>query len=92
MTPMRCTKCHTTIDKCACPELDDHLREIMHDPKSPIAVKWCRTCNKHYARCKCETPEFYILQGGKDVTADYTGPKAVRNMLGDRVVPDLTKR
>ncbi len=37
-------------------------------------------------------PEFYILCGGQDVTARFTGPDGVRNVLGQRVIPDLRAR
>ena len=32
---------------------------------------WCKACDKHYARCKCETPQFYVRCNGQDATAQF---------------------
>lgn len=87
-TSLTCTRCDTTIDKCTCPDMDESLKKVVFDPAGLMAVKWCRKCDKHFARCHCESPEFYIVLGGKET--DMT--QGVRNGLGQMVVPDLTAR
>lgn len=69
-----------------CPEMDGVLKGIAFAPEGRVAFKWCRLCDKHYARCKCESPQFYIVCGGVEMTMPLT------DLLGHTVVPDLTKR
>jgi hypothetical protein len=58
---MYCAKCQTDVADCTCPGIDESLKAAGKSPY--IAMKWCSTCDKHYARCKCENPTFYILTG-----------------------------
>ena len=73
---------------CQCPDRDEQLRKIAYDPKSYVAFKWCRKCDKHYARCKCEQPEFYAILRGKEIDVS----NGLQSLAGNRVAPDLTKR
>ena len=29
-------------------------------PNSYVKMRWCNKCDKHYARCKCQEPEWTI--------------------------------
>lgn len=63
---IRCSICEVTIDKCTCPDADERLRGIRG---KEVAMKWCRTCDRHYGRCKCPPPyAFYVRVDGKDAT------------------------
>ena len=59
-TWMVCENCNLAINLCTCPDVDERLATI---PSTHVAVKWCRVCNKHYARCKCPVPDFYVRGG-----------------------------
>lgn len=82
-----CVQCGQNIADCPCADQDRRLRELAQS--SGVAFKWCRKCDKHFARCKCEEFEFYLILNGKDVTEEMMG---ARNLLGQRVFIDLTKR
>jgi hypothetical protein len=63
------------------------LRTMAYDQHSHVVFKWCRKCDNHYALCKCDPPEFYVICRGKDVTN-----QGFTNILGNKVEADLTKR
>lgn len=83
----KCSKCEVEVVDCVCPDIDARLKHSAFDPKGVVAFKWCRTCDKHYARCKCAIPAFYAVYRGQEFDAN-----KYRNLLGQKVVPDLTKR
>lgn len=88
MTSLSCTVCGATVDQCACPDIDARLRKSFHDPTGTyVMAKWCRRCDKHYARCTCERPDFYILSAGQDISH-----QTFRMADGTIVVPDLTRK
>lgn len=62
MSSMTCGKCNHGIGDCICPDADQRLREA--SDSEFILFKWCRKCDKHYARCKCEEPDFGVRSGG----------------------------
>lgn len=85
---MVCNKCGP-VSQCTCPDIDQRLKDTAFAPRFKFLMfKWCRTCDKHYARCRCETPAFYIVSGGQEVLIPRGG---FPNMAGDMVKPDLTK-
>lgn len=65
---IRCGICDVTMDKCVCLDADERLRSITD---GRVAMKWCRKCDRHYGRCKCEVPQFYVRCGGQDITAQF---------------------
>jgi hypothetical protein len=64
---MICTKCGHGFGACRCPDMDDRLKRVAFAPDSAVAFKWCRACDKHYARCKCESPDYFIVHRGQDI-------------------------
>ncbi len=86
---MVCTICGQAIGQCTCPGRDENLHALAYDPAGMVAFKWCRTCDKHYARCVCLVPDFYVIQGGQELPVPDGG---WRNLAGGRTKPDLTKR
>lgn len=90
MTPLTCTQCGRSISDCQCPDIDDRLRRIAHGRlMTDVLFKWCRGCDKHYARCLCATPQFYIISAGEDVTA--TAQRGLRDLADGFTVPDLRR-
>jgi hypothetical protein len=86
---MVCQTCGP-IAQCTCPDCDERLKDVAFGPRYKFLMfKWCRTCDKHYARCRCETPAFYIVSGGTEIPVSARGFETV---TGERVVPDLEKR
>lgn len=57
---MFCAKCNNELGDCVCPDIDDRLRAL-----DMVILKWCLTCDKHYARCKCAEPIFGIRTDGR---------------------------
>jgi len=85
---MVCTRCSSEISDCSCPDRDASLKTIAMDPHATgVLFKWCRICDKHYARCKCETPDFYLLSGGQEIPV-----YGLRDITGKLVNPDVLRR
>lgn len=84
---MRCGKCGTGFDKCTCPNADERLKSLAFDPKGFVAFKWCRTCDKHYARCKCETPAFYLVHRGEEMKQEI-----FQTLEGGKLIPNMRER
>jgi hypothetical protein len=80
------------MNTCVCADADARLHTVAYDPTATVLMfKWCRQCDKHYARCRCETPAFFIISAGKDITAQVEhGLPSVGG--GGIVIPDLTRR
>jgi hypothetical protein len=90
MTPLTCTLCHRPVCDCHCPDIDDRLRKIAYGPEmTEVVLKWCRHCDKHYARCQCGTPAFFIISAGVDVTTDFKHGRP--NAAGGITIPDLRR-
>ncbi len=69
-------------------DIDDRLRKIAYGPEmTEVVLKWCRQCDKFYARCACQTPSFFIISAGQDVTT-----QTYRSLDGHGVMPDLEHR
>lgn len=83
-----CGICNLNIAECTCPDIDERMKAGVFHPDCIIATKWCQKCDKHWSRCRCETPTFVAILGGKVV--DLSG--GLRNMFGERIAPDLNAR
>ena len=60
---MWCMQCNRDLGRCECPDLPERLAEI--GQSANIVSRYCRICDKHYALCKCEIPEWAMKSGGK---------------------------
>jgi hypothetical protein len=89
MTALSCTVCGRPLNDCQCPDIDERMRKLVHDDECRVMIKWCRKCDKHYARCLCGTPEFFIIYQNEDITDKVKD--GIPNLLGDIVVPDLKR-
>ena len=58
---MWCVTCNNDIADCVCPDISERLAKAFSSPN--LAARWCLKCDQHYARCKCETPEWGIKTG-----------------------------
>ena len=85
---LSCPKCGD-LANCVCPDRDKSLHDIAYDPNSHVVFKWCRKCDKHYLRCKCEVPEFFIIHAGMEIQIPKDG---FRQVTGGRFIPDLKSR
>ena len=61
---MWCCKCDNDLGDCTCEDMEERLAGISH-----LAWKRCKTCQKHHARCKCETPVWEIV-GPNGIVSD----------------------
>lgn len=65
---MICSTCQKTFDECPCSDCDEKLRRIFLTPGAPFSTAWCRTCDKHYLRCKCGVKkDLFIVKLGEEV-------------------------
>jgi hypothetical protein len=64
---MTCTFCNKSIAFCRCDDIDARLREIAYNQNSRVLFQWCRSCDRHSARCDCIRPLFFIIHAGNDV-------------------------
>ena len=67
--------------------MDAHLHEIAYDPQSNVLFRWCRICDKHFARCTCPVFEDYIISRGKEID-----PMALKDLNGRPPSLDLLHR
>lgn len=79
-----CGRCGLGIGDCICADADTRMREAS-DSKHVI-FKWCRTCDNHYARCKCEVPNFGVRTGGVVYGPEYLDK--MRSLDGHRIQID----
>jgi len=60
---MFCMGCKNDLSQCTCPDLEERLDDTVL--KGRFAYRRCKKCEKHYARCKCEDPEWEIIDQPK---------------------------
>lgn len=84
---LTCTVCNVPIGDCICEGVDESLKKVAFDPNGHVAFKWCRKCDKHYARCKCEQPDFAVVARGK-----FLDPSTVYQTLAGPIQPNLNAR
>ena len=82
---MICTDCNRAIGQCICPGRDAELHAIAYDPEACVLFKWCRGCDKHYGRCRCPVPDFYIISGGQEIPV-----ASLRTITGEPPDVDLS--
>ena len=63
-----CTQCNKRFNECCCSDADKRLKEIIFDQDSNVITKWCRKCDKYYARCRCRQPDLFWIIGGIEIT------------------------
>ena len=85
---LTCGKCNQSVDRCICPDQDARLRWA--SDSEHVLFKWCRTCDKHYARCQCSVPDFGIRTGGVIHAPEYLD--TARTLNGYRVAIHPHKR
>lgn len=66
---MTCGVCGQDVATCACADQDARLRQASDG--DAVIFKWCRKCDKHYARCRCQEPDFGIRTGGQVYGPEY---------------------
>lgn len=63
---MYCMKCQNDLLDCTCDDLEERLASLKNSPK--IIYKKCRKCDRHYARCKCEEPDWTTSRDGVEMS------------------------
>lgn len=59
---MYCVKCRNDLVDCTCGDLNERLAGLNNSPH--FIYKKCRKCTLHYARCKCEDPDWTTSHDG----------------------------
>ncbi len=65
---MICRVCQKDLGECSCEDTDQRIKKAAFTPGIRFATKWCRNCDKHHSRCECETPDFFIVMGGEEIS------------------------
>jgi len=55
---MWCNRCRAELDKCVCEDIDERIDDALKGGR--VTFKFCKICDKHWQRCKCEKPEWGI--------------------------------
>ena len=53
---MWCNKCKKGLKDCLCEDLEERLNAAVD--AGFFTYKYCKKCDKHYERCKCDIPEW----------------------------------
>ena len=77
---MICTECQLQLDECNCPDIDERLASLRNDAQ--FVYKMCRTCEKHYARCKCEKSDWTMSIDGLEMS-DVEKMQTLGDVLGE---------
>ena len=62
---MICAICQLELDECICPDIDQRLASMRND--KVFIYKMCRTCGKHYMRCKCKVKDWTTSHEGVEM-------------------------
>ena len=62
---MFCVKCKNDLDDCTCEDREERMASLRNNKH--FIYKMCRTCEKHYAFCKCETPDWTTSHDGVEL-------------------------
>lgn len=54
---MWCMKCNKDLADCTCDDLQERLKSI-GGKGGHFVYRVCKKCKLHYAKCKCEDPEW----------------------------------
>jgi hypothetical protein len=65
---MFCMKCNHELSECTCPDLQERLGKIASSGN--FMYRACKKCGNHYAKCKCEEPEWIVVGGGDSTKTD----------------------
>lgn len=55
---MFCTRCQKDLAECTCSDIEERLKKAATG--GYFVYKYCKLCGHHYARCRCENPEWDI--------------------------------
>jgi hypothetical protein len=56
---MWCAKCQNDAADCTCGDFTERLRQVA--AKGVFIFRACKLCGEHYAKCKCEKPEWEVV-------------------------------
>ena len=68
---MFCIICKNDLADCTCDDIEERLANLNNIPN--VIYKKCRICEKHYARCKCEKPDWTTSHDGTELSNLPTG-------------------
>jgi hypothetical protein len=69
--------------------------ERLSGPGGPLAIAWCKTCNKSHHHCKCQEPSWCLRSDGKlgPLPGQPGGPRSLADIVGHlRHVPAVPMR
>ena len=58
---MYCARCSKHVGECTCPDIKERLASLTVSPR--VALRVCKFCDEHYARCNCANP-VWVVKGG----------------------------
>lgn len=57
---MWCTICQADLSQCTCDDLEERLRSATEALDGKLVYRYCKKCDKHYAKCQCEEPDWGV--------------------------------
>lgn len=63
-SPLFCHHCNNVVHYCVCEDLDDRMRDLT-GPGGLVSSRWCKSCDHHFTRCECETPDWWLRNEGQ---------------------------
>ena len=63
---MFCMQCRNDLSDCTCKDFNERLASLNNSPN--FIYKKCRTCNLHYAKCKCDKPDWTTSHDGVELS------------------------
>lgn len=66
---MICVKCDSEFP-CSCPDAEERVTELANMDGGIVVFRWCVNCDRHYAFCECEHPEWMARCGGRTSSLD----------------------
>lgn len=76
---MFCGICNNDLKDCTCDNLEERLAKLNNTPG--FIYKKCRKCQKHYALCKCEEPDWTTSHDGVEMSDVVKEKKYGRNLF-----------
>ena len=59
-----CDRCENILHYCVCEDLNERMRD-MTGKGGAVFSQWCKTCDRHYCRCECDQPDWWIRNEGE---------------------------
>ena len=71
-------QCRNDLSDCTCEDIEERLVGLKNSPH--FIYKMCRICEKHYALCKCDSPDYTTSCNGVEMK-DVENKPTLKDMI-----------